>query len=110
KEVAVGGVIEWLWSIGYRARNQTALAVVTNTGAARPTNRDIASLGQLQDALVGGRLPMGCDAASRERYQRTGFGVALGRMWDAYRRADETRVHRLAATEDFSMNPLGRHT
>ena len=53
QKVAIGGLLEWLGPIGNITRNQTALAVVTNTGPARPTDRDVARLGQLQNALVG---------------------------------------------------------
>jgi hypothetical protein len=53
EKVAVGGIFEWLRSVDHRSRNQTALAVVTNTGPARPTDRDVARLGQFQNALVG---------------------------------------------------------
>jgi hypothetical protein len=53
EKVAVGGLVEWLWFIGDRPRNQTALTVVTNTGPARPADRDVARFGQLQNALIG---------------------------------------------------------
>ena len=53
EKVAVGGLVEWLWSIADRPRNQTTLTVVTNTGPARPTDRDVARFGQLQNALIG---------------------------------------------------------
>src|SRR5262249_30207097 len=49
------------------------------------------------------------DAASRERYQRTGAGVVLGNMRSQRRCADDTRSHRLAAAEDFDVNPRSRH-
>lgn len=45
EEVAVSGLFEWLRSVGDRSRNQTALAVVTNSGPARPADRDVACLG-----------------------------------------------------------------
>src|SRR5438093_5503644 len=70
QKVAVSGLVEWLRSVGDGPRNQTALTVVANTRPARPADRNIARLGQLQNARVG-RLPMCGDAAARERYQRT---------------------------------------
>src|SRR5690348_15131164 len=65
EEVAVGRFFEWLRSIGDRSRNQAALTVVADAGPASPADRDVARLGQLQNALVG-RLPMRGDAAARE--------------------------------------------
>jgi hypothetical protein len=53
KKVALGGLVEWLRSVDDCLGNQTTLTVVTNTSPARPTDRDIARLGQLQEALVG---------------------------------------------------------
>jgi hypothetical protein len=82
---------------------------VTNTRPARPTNRDVARLGQLQDALVGRRLPVCGDATARERNQRTSVGVVLGQMRSSRRCSDDTGSHRLAAVEDFDVNPLRRH-
>ena len=109
EKVAVGGLVERLRSVDDRPRNQPALTVVTNTGPARPADRDVARLGQLQDALVGRRLPVRGDAAARERYQRTGVGVVLGQMRSSRRCADDARRHRLAAVEDLDVNPLRRH-
>src|SRR5712691_2429446 len=80
EKVALGWLFEWLRSVDDRPGNQTTLTVVTNTGPARPTDRDIARLGQLQDALVGCRVPVCRDPAARERHQRAGVGVVLGRM------------------------------
>src|SRR5262249_61971564 len=81
---------------GDLARNQTAL----------PTDRDVASLGQFQNALVGRHLPVCGEGASRERYQRTGVGVVLRQMWSSRYCADDTGSHRLAAIEELDMNPL----
>src|SRR5262249_54185225 len=50
EKVAIGGHVEWLRFIRDLARDQTAFAVVTNAAPARPTDGDVASLGQLQDA------------------------------------------------------------
>jgi hypothetical protein len=47
EKVAVGGLFEWLRSVDDRPDNQTAFTVVTNTGAARPPDRNVARLGQL---------------------------------------------------------------
>src|SRR5215469_6549003 len=103
EQVAVCGPVERFRLIGDRARNQTALAVMADTGPARPADRDGTRLGQLQNALVGCRVPVCSDAAARERHQRTGFGVVLGRMWSPRGCADDTGSQRLAATEDLEI-------
>src|SRR5438552_6284587 len=108
ENVPVGRLVEWLRSIGDRSRHQTALTAVTNTRPARPADGHVARLGQLQNALVG-RLPMRGDAAACERDQRTGAAVVRGRMRSSRRRADDTRGPRLAAVEDFDVNPLRRN-
>jgi hypothetical protein len=77
ENVAVGRLVEWVWCVDDLPRNQAALTGVTDTGPGRPTDRDVACLGQLQDALVGRRLPVCGDATARERYQRTGVGIVL---------------------------------
>src|SRR5580765_1180422 len=46
EKVAVGGLFERLRSVSDRPRNQTAFAVVTYTGPARPADRDVARFGQ----------------------------------------------------------------
>src|SRR5262249_30256306 len=109
ENVAVGGLFEWLRSVDDHPRNQAALTAVTNTGAARPTDRDVARLGQLQNALIGRRLPMCGDATARERYQRTGVGVVLRQMRCSRRCVDDTGSHGLAAVEQLDVNLLGRH-
>jgi hypothetical protein len=53
EQVAVRGLVERFRFIGDRARNQTALAVMADTGPARPADRDVTRLGQLENALVG---------------------------------------------------------
>src|SRR5437016_4822549 len=82
---------------------------MTNTGPARPTDRDVARLCQLQNALVGSRLPMRGDATPRERYRGTGVGVVLGQMRSSGRCAYDTGCYRLAAVEELNVNPLRRH-
>src|SRR5204862_6376264 len=103
--VAIRGLIERLRSVDDLPRNQTALTAMTNTGPARPTNWDVARLGQLQNALVGRGLPVRGDATARERYQRTGVGVVLGQMGSSGRCVDDARSHRLSTLEDFDVNP-----
>src|SRR5262249_15193131 len=63
ENVACSGLFEWLRSVNDLPRNQTTLTAVTNAGPARPTDRDVARLGQLQNALVGRGFPVCCDAA-----------------------------------------------
>src|SRR6516165_10778005 len=66
ENVAIGGFVERFRSIDDLPRNQTALTAVTNTSPARPTDRDVAGLSKLQNALVGRGLPMSGDATARE--------------------------------------------
>src|SRR5262249_49469952 len=68
-----------------------------------------ARLGQLQDALVRRRIPMCGDATTRESYQGTGVSVVVGSMRSSRRCVNDTRRDRLAAIEDFDVNPLRRH-
>src|SRR5215470_9179901 len=77
ENISVGGFVEWLGFVSDRARNQTAFTVVTYACPARPTDRNVARLGELQDALVSGRVPMRRDSAPRERHDRTGIAVVF---------------------------------
>src|SRR4051812_21501787 len=52
EHVALGGLVQRLRSVDDRAGDQPALAVVANAASARPTHRDVARLGQFQDALI----------------------------------------------------------
>src|SRR5262245_42860295 len=79
---------------------------MTHAGPARPADWNIARFGQFQNALAGGRLPVRGDPASRERDGQTCAWVVFGRMRTSARCADDTWSHRLAAVEDFDMNPL----
>src|SRR5262245_35818248 len=83
---------------------------MTNTGPARPPDRHIAGFGELQNAFVGRCFPVRSDATARERHNGTGFGVVPRWMRRSARVADDTRRHRLAAVEQFDMNPLRRQS
>src|SRR5262249_32510612 len=109
ENAAVAGLAECLRSVAARARNQAALTAVTNAGPARPADRNVARLGELQDALVGRRLPVCGDTTARERHQRTSVAVILGQMRRSRRCADDTRSHGLAAVEDFDLDSPRRH-
>src|SRR5262245_35683875 len=65
EKITASGLVERIGVVGDRSRDQATLAVVTNTRPARPADGDVARLGQLQDALVGG-LPVCGDAAACE--------------------------------------------
>ena len=109
QNVSIGRLFERLRFVGDRTRNQTAFTGVANTGSARPTDRDIAGFGQLQNALIGGPLPVCRDAAAGKRYKGASVGVNLGHMWSARRCADDPRSNRLAAVEQFDVNAFRRH-
>src|SRR6476659_6536251 len=99
EQVAIRRLVERLGSVDDRARNQAALTVMTNTGPARPANRDVACLSELQNTLVGRCLPVCGDAAARERYERTGVGLVGGKMRSPPRGAHDTGRHRFTSIE-----------
>ena len=68
ENVAIGGFVERFRSIDDISRHQSAFTGVTNTSPARPTDGDVARLGQLQDVFVGRRIPMRSEATAREGY------------------------------------------
>src|SRR6185437_7923726 len=53
QEVALSWLVERLRPVSDRAGDQAALTMVADTGPTRPADRDLACLGQLQDALIG---------------------------------------------------------
>jgi hypothetical protein len=58
----------------------------------------------------GPTLPVCGDAATSERDQWTGVDTFPGQMRNLRCRTDDARSHRLAAREDFDVNPLRRDT
>src|SRR6516225_5810564 len=106
EDVAIRWFVERLWSISDFPGDQTALTAMTHAGPTRPSDWHVARFGQFQNALVGRRLPVCGDPASRERDERTCACFVFGRMRTSGCCADNTRSHLLAAVEDFDMNPL----
>ena len=92
-----------------RSRDQAALAGVADAGPARPADRDVAGLGQLQQALVrrgsSGRRSRCARRTPADRCRRRGRADAAARR----RRADDTRGQRRAAGEELHVNPGRRH-
>ena len=109
EKIAIGGFVEWLRVVGDCAGDQTALTVVTNAGATSPTDRDITGFGHFQDALVSRFVPVGGNAAARERYAQARARVIAWRMRSSRRCSDYARSPRLAATEDFDVNAVWRN-
>src|SRR5262249_7652682 len=108
QKVAISRFLEWSGSVSDLPGNQTAFAVVTDTGPTGPTDRDVTRLGQFQNALIRRRVPVCRNAAARERDQGTCVGV-VGRQPRRWcRGADNARGHRFAAVENLEMNTL-RH-
>src|SRR6478609_4215573 len=66
QKITFGGFVERLGFVDDCSRNQAALAVMTYTSAARPADGDVARLSQLQNALIGRRVPMRGDATARK--------------------------------------------
>ncbi len=83
---------------------------MANAGSARPPDRHVARLGELEEAAVRRRLPVRSDAAARERHQRADLGVVLRPVWRPRRRAHHARSHRFAAVEDLDVNLRRRNS
>src|SRR4051795_12331101 len=107
EEIARGRLVERLWSVHDRPGHEPALAVVADASPAGPTHRNVTRLGQLQETLVSGRIPMRGDSAPGKRYQLARIGIVRGRMRRSSGCADHTRHHRLAAFEKLDVDPLG---
>src|SRR5215472_13237866 len=79
---------------------------MTYTGPARPTDWNVACLGQFQNVLICRRFPMRAHAAPREEDHRTGVCVAIGRVRNSRCSANDTRGHRLTSVEDLDVKPF----
>src|SRR6188472_1303602 len=107
EEIALGRPVERLRSVDDRPGHEPALAVVADASPAGPTHRNVTRLGQLQETLVSGRIPMRGDSAPRKRYQLARTGIARRRMRRSRNCAHHTWHHRLAAVEKLDVDPLG---
>src|SRR5215469_12532938 len=69
QQIAIRRRFDRVWPIDDGAGNQPGLAVMTNSGAARPTHRHIASLRQFEKAVECG-TPADNEIAARKGYDR----------------------------------------
>ena len=69
QQIASGRRLDWVRLVEEGAGNQTRLAVMTNSGPARPAHRHIARLGQFEQAVECG-TPVDSEIAPRKGYQR----------------------------------------
>src|SRR5947207_5911756 len=69
QQIARGRRLDWVRPVADGARNQPRLAVMTNSGAARPAHRHIARLGEFEQAVECG-APMDGEVAPRKGYKR----------------------------------------
>lgn len=80
QQIASGRRLDWVRPVGDGAENQSRLAVVTNSGAARPAHRHIARLGQFEQAVECG-APVDSEIAARKGDKRPdlrGFRRRIG--------------------------------
>jgi hypothetical protein len=69
QQIALGRRLDRVRPVGDGAGNQPGLAIMTNSGAARPAHRHITRLGQFEQA-VGCGTPVYSEIAARKGYQR----------------------------------------
>ena len=72
---------------------------------ARPPDRHVAGLGQLEQVLVRRRIPADPDPAARERDERTGARHAGWRVRRARRGGDDAGGQRFATAEALGVDP-----
>src|SRR6516225_10990459 len=94
QQIANGRRLDWVRPVDDGAGNQPGLAVMTNSGAARPAHRHIARLGEFEQAVECG-TPVDGEIAARKGYQRPdrhGFGRRM--RWPPRARGDARGLRR----------------
>src|SRR5215472_8314844 len=114
QQIASGRRLDRVRPVADGAGNQPGLAVMTNSGAARPAHRHIARLGQFEQALKCG-TPVDSEIAARKGYKRPnlrGFRRRIGRwMRGPPRDCGDARRHRLARAEILGVRGVtGKYT
>src|SRR6516164_1118516 len=69
QQIARGRRLDWVGPVDDGAGNQPRLAVMTNSGAARPAHRHIARFGQFEQTVESG-TPVDGEIAARKGYKR----------------------------------------
>ena len=77
QQIARGWRLDWVRPVGDGAGNQPRLAVVTNSGAARPAHRHVARLSQFEQAVECGN-PVDSEIAARARPEILGAEAVKG--------------------------------
>ena len=102
---AVGRSFEWLWLVADGAGNQSALAAMTDPRPARPPDRNIAGLGEFEQALQR-RIPVDNEAAASERDQRSYAGRSSRQVRRPTRCVHHTGCAGWSRPEDLCVHPL----
>lgn len=102
QHIAVGGWIDRIGLITHVAGDERRLAGVTDTGAARPSHRQVTRLGKLEQALER-RTPSDIKPAAREGYERSGAGRSRRQMWRLSRGRNEARGEGWLRSKDFGV-------
>src|SRR5262249_23253336 len=89
--------------------DQPTLAVVTDTRAARPPDRNVAGLRELEEALLVRRAPSNGETAPGEGHQGPRSGNPRRWMRRSHRGADHTRRQRGETGEDLGVDPIAEH-
>jgi hypothetical protein len=79
QQIAIGRRLDWVRPVDHGAGNEPRLAVMTNSGAARPAHGHIARLGQFEQAMECG-TPVDSEIAARKGYKRPDLGGFPRRM------------------------------
>ena len=105
QQIARGRRFDWVRSVEDGAGNQPRLAVVTNSGAARPAHRHIARLGQFEQAVECG-TPVDSEIAPRKGYQRPDRRGFRRRMRRRLRDRGDARCLRRARPEILGVQAV----
>ena len=105
QQIAIGRRLDWVRPVGHGAGNQPRLAVMTNSGAARPAHRHIARLGQFEQAVQGG-TPVDSEIAARKGYKRPDLRGFRRRMRRKPRDRSDPRRLRRARPEILGVQAL----
>src|SRR5215472_11868504 len=105
QQIALGRRLDWVRPVDDGAGNQPGLAVMTNSGAARPAHRHIARLGEFEQAVECG-TPVDGEIAARKGYQGPDLRGFRRRMRRSPRDRGDTRRHRLARPEILGVQAV----
>ena len=90
------------------ASDKPGLAIVADSGTARPSHRDIARLGQFEEALER-RAPADIETALREGYEWPRAGGAGRQVRRLERGRGDSRRHGRTRSEYLAVDVVGGH-